>query len=149
LINYPSNPTGISYTKKELKDLCKVILKHNLLIISDEVYDELTYDYNHIPIPTLGDKIKEHVIYLNGFSKAFAMTGWRVGYVCGNKEIVAAIVIVVVVVVAFFAVRSFLTNGFDACMNSCQNSPQLEHLKCKDYCEELAHKGIIVIELPK
>jgi len=90
LINYPSNPTGISYTKKELQDLCKVILKHKLLIISDEVYDELTYDYNHIPIATLGSNIKERVIYFNGFSKAFAMTGWRIGYVCGDKEIVAA-----------------------------------------------------------
>jgi len=90
LINYPSNPTGISYTKKELKDLCKIILKHNLLIISDEVYDELTYDYKHTPLATLGDKIKDRVIYLNGFSKSFAMTGWRVGFVCGNKDIVSA-----------------------------------------------------------
>ncbi|MFH1621941.1 MAG: aminotransferase class I/II-fold pyridoxal phosphate-dependent enzyme [Candidatus Omnitrophota bacterium] len=90
LINYPCNPTGISYTRKELQDLCKIILKYNLLIISDEVYDELTYDYSHIPLATLGDKIKGRVIYLNGFSKAFAMTGWRIGYVCGNKEIVAA-----------------------------------------------------------
>ncbi len=90
LINYPSNPTGISYTKKELKDLCKIILKHNLLVISDEVYDELTYDYEHTPLATLGDKIKDRVIYLNGFSKSFAMTGWRVGFVCGNKGIVSA-----------------------------------------------------------
>ena len=90
LINYPCNPTGISYMKKELKDLCEVILKHNLLVISDEVYDELTYDYRHTPIATLGNKIKERVIYLNGFSKAYAMTGWRVGFVCGNREIVSA-----------------------------------------------------------
>jgi aminotransferase len=90
LINYPANPTGISYTKKELKELSKVILKHNLLVMSDEVYDELTYDYKHTPLATLGSKIKERVIYLNGFSKAFAMTGWRVGYVCGHKDLIAA-----------------------------------------------------------
>lgn len=90
LINYPCNPTGVSYTKKELKDLSKVILKHNLLVMSDEVYDELTYDYKHTPLATLGSKIKERVIYFNGFSKAFAMTGFRVGYVCGSKELVSA-----------------------------------------------------------
>lgn len=90
LINYPSNPTGISYTKKELRELSRIILKRNLLVLSDEVYDELTYDYRHTPLATLGSKLKERVIYLNGFSKAFAMTGWRVGYVCGHKEIVSA-----------------------------------------------------------
>ncbi|MFC1646225.1 pyridoxal phosphate-dependent aminotransferase [Candidatus Omnitrophota bacterium] len=90
LINYPCNPTGVSYTKKELRDLCEVIIKHDLLVISDEVYDELTYDYKHTPLATLGSKMKERVIYLNGFSKAFAMTGWRVGYVCGRREIVSA-----------------------------------------------------------
>jgi aminotransferase len=90
LINYPVNPTGISYSKKELQDLCKVILKHNLLVISDEVYDELTYDFKHTPIATLSSKLKDRVIYLNGFSKAFAMTGWRVGFACGDKDIIAA-----------------------------------------------------------
>ncbi|MDD5005116.1 MAG: aminotransferase class I/II-fold pyridoxal phosphate-dependent enzyme [Candidatus Omnitrophica bacterium] len=89
-INYPCNPTGISYTKKELQELSKVILKHNLLVISDEVYDELTYDYNHTPLATLNSRMNERVIYLNGFSKAYAMTGWRLGYACGNKEIIAA-----------------------------------------------------------
>ncbi|MDD5617731.1 MAG: aminotransferase class I/II-fold pyridoxal phosphate-dependent enzyme [Candidatus Omnitrophica bacterium] len=90
LLNYPSNPTGASYTKKELRDLAKVILKHNLLVISDEIYDELTYDYNHVPFPTLGEKIKQRTIYLNGFSKAYAMTGWRVAFACGSKEIISA-----------------------------------------------------------
>lgn len=90
LINYPSNPTGVSYTRSELRELSKVILKHNLLVMSDEVYDELTYDYKHTPLATLGSKLKERVIYFNGFSKTFAMTGWRVGYVCGSKEVVAA-----------------------------------------------------------
>ena len=90
LINYPSNPTGISYTKKELKGLSEVILKHNLLVICDEVYDDLTYDFHHTPFATLGQNIKERVIYLNGFSKGYAMTGFRVGFVCGQKEVVSA-----------------------------------------------------------
>lgn len=90
IINYPSNPTGISYTKKELQDLVKIILKHNLIVLSDEVYDELTYDYHHTPLATLGKKIKERLIYLNGFSKAYAMTGWRIGFACGSKEVISA-----------------------------------------------------------
>lgn len=89
LINYPCNPTGVSYTRKELSALNKVIQKHDLIVISDEVYDELTYDFNHTPFATLSGA-RERTIYLNGFSKSYAMTGWRVGYACGPKEIIAA-----------------------------------------------------------
>lgn len=90
LINYPSNPTGISYRKKELQELCRVINRHKLLLISDEVYDDLTYDYRHTPAATLGASIKERVIYLNGFSKGYAMTGWRIGFACAHRDIIAA-----------------------------------------------------------
>src|SRR3989338_10417689 len=89
LINYPSNPTGSSYTKKELTDIARVALKHNLLIISDEVYDELTYDYEHTPIATLKG-MRKNVVYLNGFSKSYAMTGFRLGYACGPAKCIAA-----------------------------------------------------------
>jgi len=89
MLNYPGNPTGVSYTKKELKDLCKIIVKKDLLVMSDEVYGDLTYDFNHTAFPTLINA-RERTVYLNGFSKTYAMTGWRVGYVCGPKEIIAA-----------------------------------------------------------
>jgi len=89
LINYPCNPTGVSYTKVELKALAKVIKQKDLLVISDEVYDELTYDFDHTPLSSLPG-MKERVIYLNGFSKSYAMTGFRIGYACGPKEIIAA-----------------------------------------------------------
>jgi aminotransferase len=89
LFNYPVNPTGISYTKKELEVLKRVLLKHKLLCITDEVYGDLTYDFEHTPFPTLSGT-KEHTLYLNGFSKTYAMTGWRVGFACGPKEIIAA-----------------------------------------------------------
>ncbi len=89
IINYPSNPTGVSYTKRELEALKKVILKHNLILISDEVYDELTYDFKHTPFVTLPG-LRNNTLYLNGFSKSYAMTGWRIGYACGPKEIIAA-----------------------------------------------------------
>lgn len=89
MINYPCNPTGVSYTRQELLAIAKVVKKHNLLVISDEVYDELTYDFDHTPFASLPG-MKDHVIYLNGFSKTYAMTGFRIGWVCGPKKIVGA-----------------------------------------------------------
>jgi len=89
ILNYPANPTGISYTRKELEEIKKVILKHKLICISDEIYGDLTYDFEHTPFPTLSGA-KDSTVYLNGFSKSYAMTGWRVGFACGPKEIIAA-----------------------------------------------------------
>ncbi len=89
VLNYPANPTGVSYTKKELEELSQVMIRHDLLCLSDEVYDDLTYDFSHTPLATLKG-MKNRVIYLNGFSKGFAMTGWRVGYACAAKELIAA-----------------------------------------------------------
>jgi aminotransferase len=89
VLNYPTNPTGVSYTKKELEAIKKVILKHKLLCISDEIYEDLTYDFEHTPFATL-PRAKDSTVYLNGFSKSYAMTGWRVGFACGPKEIIAA-----------------------------------------------------------
>ncbi len=89
VLNYPVNPTGISYSRKELSALAKVFVKKDLTVISDEIYDELTYDFSHTPISSLKG-MKERTVYLNGFSKAFAMTGWRIGYACGPKKIISA-----------------------------------------------------------
>lgn len=89
VINYPCNPTGASYTKKELQAIANVAMKHNLIILSDEVYDDLTYDFEHTPFASLKG-MKNHVVYLNGFSKIYAMTGFRIGWVCGPAKIVAA-----------------------------------------------------------
>ena len=89
MINYPCNPTGASYTRPELQAIARVAKKNKLLIISDEIYDELTYDFDHVPIASLKG-MKESVLYFNGFSKAYAMTGFRIGYVCGPAKVVAA-----------------------------------------------------------
>ena len=89
ILNYPNNPTGASYSKKELKAISEVILKRDLIMISDEIYGDLTYDFEHTPFATL-PKMKERTIYLNGFSKSYAMTGWRVGYACGPKSLIGA-----------------------------------------------------------
>lgn len=89
LLNYPANPTGVTYNKKELQELNRVVKRHSLLCISDEVYGDLTYDFEHTPFPALSSA-KDNTVYLNGFSKSYAMTGWRVGFACGPKDIIAA-----------------------------------------------------------
>ena len=88
ILNYPNNPTGASYTKQELKSISKAVIKRNLIMISDEIYGDLTYDFNHTPFSTL-PRMKERTIYLNGFSKSYAMTGWRIGYVAGPENIIS------------------------------------------------------------
>ncbi|MFA5118565.1 MAG: aminotransferase class I/II-fold pyridoxal phosphate-dependent enzyme [Candidatus Omnitrophota bacterium] len=89
IFNYPANPTGVSYTHKELSEINKVLLKHNVLCISDEIYGDLTYDFEHTSFASL-PRAKDNTVYLDGFSKSYAMTGWRVGFACGPKEIIAA-----------------------------------------------------------
>ncbi|MDD5043961.1 MAG: aminotransferase class I/II-fold pyridoxal phosphate-dependent enzyme [Candidatus Omnitrophica bacterium] len=89
LLNYPANPTGVSYSRKELETFKKIILKHRILCITDEVYNELTYDFEHTHFSALSG-VKESTLYLDGFSKSYAMTGWRIGFACGPKEIIAA-----------------------------------------------------------
>lgn len=90
ILNYPNNPTGASYSKKELKDIAKVVSRRGLVMISDEIYGDLTYDFDHKPFATL-PKMKDRTILLNGFSKSFAMTGWRIGYVCGPAKAIAGL----------------------------------------------------------
>lgn len=89
ILPYPNNPTGAIMTREQLEAIVPVILKHDLLVISDEIYAELTYAGKHFSIATL-DKMAERTVYIGGFSKAFAMTGWRVGFVCAPEEIDAA-----------------------------------------------------------
>lgn len=89
ILNYPINPTGVSYRKKELTEINKLLLKHSVLAITDEIYGDLTYDFEHTPFATLPEAFS-NTVYLDGFSKSYAMTGWRVGFACGPKEIIAA-----------------------------------------------------------
>ena len=84
LLNYPSNPTGISIDKAKLDEIAKIAVKHDLIVLSDEIYSHITYTGKHISIASLPN-MKERTVYLNGFSKSHAMTGWRLGYVCGPE----------------------------------------------------------------
>ncbi|UCC66691.1 MAG: pyridoxal phosphate-dependent aminotransferase, partial [Deltaproteobacteria bacterium] len=78
VINSPSNPTGSAYTRKELEELAEVVLRHNISIISDEIYEKIVYDgFEHVSIASLGDELKNITILVNGASKTYSMTGWR------------------------------------------------------------------------
>ncbi|SFL85596.1 aspartate aminotransferase [Gracilibacillus orientalis] len=91
IINSPSNPTGVMYEKEELEALGKVCLKHNILIVSDEIYEKLTYtSTEHISLAELSSAFKEQTVIINGVSKSHSMTGWRIGYAVGNKAIIKA-----------------------------------------------------------
>ncbi|MBN1368152.1 MAG: aminotransferase class I/II-fold pyridoxal phosphate-dependent enzyme [Dehalococcoidales bacterium] len=89
LLGYPSNPTGAVLEKKQLEQIAEVARRHKLLVISDEIYSRLVYGVEHTCFATLPG-MKEQTLFLSGFSKAYAMTGWRVGYAAGNKEIIGA-----------------------------------------------------------
>ncbi len=86
ILTYPNNPTGAIMTEEQLKAIAGVIIKHDLLVIADEIYAELTYGGKHASIASLPG-MKERTVYVGGFSKAFAMTGWRMGFVCAPAEI--------------------------------------------------------------
>jgi len=91
IINYPNNPTGATFRYDDLESLCRFAGEHDLLILSDEIYAELTYEGVHVSLAALPEA-KERTLLVSGFSKAFAMTGWRLGYLCGPAELIAAMV---------------------------------------------------------
>lgn len=89
ILCYPSNPTGAIMTYEEWLPIAEVIKKHDLIVIADEIYAELTYTQKHVSFAAIPE-MKERTILVSGFSKAFAMTGWRIGYMCGHPELIAA-----------------------------------------------------------
>lgn len=92
ILNSPSNPTGAVYSRRELEEIAKVILENNLYLISDEIYEKIIYGNNkHYSIASLGEEIKERTIVVNGVSKTYSMTGWRIGYLAGSVDLVKVI----------------------------------------------------------
>ncbi len=86
VLPYPNNPTGAIMTKEDLEPIAEIVKKYDLYILSDEIYSELTYKSDHVSIASLPG-MKDRTLVINGFSKGFAMTGWRLGYICGQKKI--------------------------------------------------------------
>jgi aminotransferase len=119
MINFPSNPTGGVMNASDLKAIADIVIDYDLLMISDEVYAELTYDDHHVSAASI-DGLWERTITLNGFSKAYAMTGWRLGYICAPREICDAAlkihqyVMMSAPTAAQFAAIEALKNGEDA-----------------------------------
>lgn len=89
VLPYPNNPTGAIMKKEDLLKIAEILKNKDIIVISDEIYAELTYDGEHVSIASLPG-MKEKTVLINGFSKAFAMTGWRLGYACGHPELIGA-----------------------------------------------------------
>jgi aspartate aminotransferase len=91
IINSPCNPTGATYGRKMLEEIAAIAIRHDLLVVSDEIYEKVLYDgAQHVSIATIGPEIAARTVVINGVSKAYAMTGWRIGYAAGPKELISA-----------------------------------------------------------
>jgi aminotransferase len=91
-VGYPNNPTGAVASRRTLSQVAKIAEDHDLMLVSDEIYDRLVYDFQHVCVPTLDDSIQRHTVLLGGFSKDYAMTGWRIGYAAGPEHIIKGLV---------------------------------------------------------
>jgi aspartate aminotransferase len=130
ILNSPSNPTGSVYSREELKTIAEIAVKHGIYVISDEIYEKLIYDgVEHVSIASLNEKIYSLTFTVNGLSKAYSMTGWRVGYLAGPKEAVAKI--------------SNLQDHSTSCPNSIAQAASLEALTGGDECIENMKKEFI------
>jgi aspartate/methionine/tyrosine aminotransferase len=95
ILNNPSNPTGGTYTRDQLQEICEIAVSEGLVIVADEIYDKVLYDnFKFTSVASLGDKVKDRSVVINGVSKAYSMTGWRIGYAAGPKEIISAMSII-------------------------------------------------------
>lgn len=149
-INSPSNPTGAVYSEEDIRALFALAGKHDLYIISDEIYATITYEGNHFSAGAL-DQCKERVIVTNGFSKPFAMTGWRVGYAVGPKDVIDKIGLLSQTIVS--CVPPFLQ---DACVTALKKRKEFSekytpvYKKLRDIvCEELAKSDTLSFTKPK
>ena len=115
IMPFPNNPTGSIMTKEDLEPIVEVVKKHDLYVISDEIYSELSYQGDHVSIASF-EGMKERTILINGFSKGFAMTGWRLGYACGPKEIIEQMV-----KIHQFAIMCAPTNSQYAAVEALRN----------------------------
>ncbi len=92
LLNSPSNPTGSVIEKNELKKIAQLAIEKDIYVISDEIYEKIIFEKKHYSIASFGEKMKQLTIVINGFSKTYAMTGWRIGYAAGPQEIIQAMI---------------------------------------------------------
>ena len=91
-VAYPSNPTGAVASREVLMEIARIAEEHDLILISDEIYDRLVYDFEHVCVPSFGENTRQRTVLLGGFSKDYAMTGWRIGYAAGPADIIKGMV---------------------------------------------------------
>lgn len=124
ILSYPNNPTGAVLTSKELLPIAALVKEHDLLVISDEIYAELTYEGKHTAFSALPG-MKERTLLINGFSKAFAMTGWRVGYIAAHKDFIRHMV-----KIHQYNILCAPVMGQMAALEALQNGmPEVEHMR--------------------
>ena len=123
-IGYPSNPTGAVATREVMLEIAKIAEEHDLLVVSDEIYDRLVYDFEHVCFPALDESLKHRTVLLGGFSKDYAMTGWRIGYACGPADIIQGLVRI-----HQYTIMSAPTTAQDAALEALQNgNPYVEEM---------------------
>jgi aminotransferase len=144
LINFPSNPTGAVAERETLVEISKLAEKHDLIVISDEIYDRLVYGVEHVCFPALPG-MRERTILIGGFSKAYAMTGWRIGYVCAPREILDGIARIhqYVIMTAPTMAQFGALEGLKCCEDFVQNM-----IKEYDRRRKLVVQGFNYIGLP-
>lgn len=133
LLCYPNNPTGAVMDRRGLLEIARVAEEYDLIVISDEIYDKLTYVGEHVCVPSLPG-MRERTLLLNGFSKSYAMTGWRIGYACGNSDLIAAMTkihqytILCAPITAQMAALEALKHGRDGMQRMVQEYNRRRHL---------------------
>lgn len=115
ILPFPNNPTGAIMTKEELEEIAEVIIEKDIFVMSDEIYSELSYDKAHVSIASLPG-MRERTIVINGFSKSYAMTGWRLGYACGPEKIIEQMI-----KIHQFAIMCAPTNSQYAAVEALRN----------------------------
>lgn len=127
ILPYPNNPTGGIMTKDELQIIADILKDTNIMVLSDEIYSELTYNGKHTSFASL-DGMKERTITVNGFSKAYAMTGWRLGYACGHRDIISAMT-----KIHQYAIMSSPTTSQFAAIEALKNGDADTEAMCAEY----------------
>ena len=124
-IGYPSNPTGAVATREVMLEIAKIAEEHDLLVVSDEIYDRLVYDFEHVCFPGLDESLKHRTILLGGFSKDYAMTGWRIGYACGPSDLIQGLVRI-----HQYSIMSSPTTAQDAALEALRSGdPYVEEMR--------------------
>ncbi|MBE7536008.1 MAG: pyridoxal phosphate-dependent aminotransferase [Anaerolineales bacterium] len=125
LVGYPSNPTGAVATRETMTEIAKIAEEFNLIVVTDELYDRLVYGFQHVSFPSVSESAKQRTILINGFSKSYAMTGWRIGYACGPADLIQGLVRI-----HQYSVMSAPTTAQDAGLAALQiGDPHIEEMR--------------------